>query len=284
MFRIIFFACAMMIGLPTVAQTDRSVTAQTQSLQTRLWRALELSDLLPIMRAEALSEAAAMQDALFERGGDNRWKQIVEEIHETGRLRQLFLDGIEDAVTEGRAELITEAVRFYESALGKQVISLEFSARKLFLDSEAESGAKAAFATAANSSRPRVAQISRLIDDAKLVDPNVAGGMNAAFAFAQGYNDGGGYQSPKTEAQLLSDAWAQEPLIRAETLGWMEAYLFTAYSPLSDAELDRYIAFASSPAGQALAEVLFAGFDSLFERTSYEMGLATAAQIQGHKL
>ncbi len=285
MLRMFFLAVGIAAGLPAMVHANRTVpTAEAQTLQARLWQVLHLDDLMPVIRNEALAEAVKMRDSLFQRGGDNRWKQIVAHIHETGRLEQLLRDGLQEAVADEHAALIEEALAFYETALGHRLIGLEISAREVILDMEAEADAKANYAHAATMELPRIAQIGQLIDKADLIGPNVAGGMNAALAFSRGFNEGGGYPMPMSEAQMLSDAWAHEPLLRARTLGWMEAYLFLAYSPLSDAELDRYIEFASSYAGRALADTLFGGFDKLFEWTSYEMGLAAAGQIQGRRL
>ncbi|RJE83106.1 DUF2059 domain-containing protein [Paracoccus onubensis] len=285
MLRMIFLAVGIAAGLPAMVHANRSApVAEVQTLQARLWQVLQLGDLMPIIRKEALTEAVKMQDSLFQRGGDNRWEQIVAQIHETGRLEQLLRDGLQEAVADEQAALIEEALAFYETSLGQRLIGLETSAREVILDMEAEADAKANYAHAAGMELPRIAQIKRLIDKADLIAPNVAGGMNAALAFSRGFNEGGGYPMPMSEAQMLSDAWAHEASLRAETLDWMEAYLFLAYSPLSDAELDRYIEFAGSSAGQALADTLFGGFDKLFEWTSYEMGLAAAGQIQGRRL
>lgn len=285
MLRLICLVVGLAVGLPGLAQTTETPAAtEAQDLEERLWQVLRLGDLMPIMRDEALSEAEAMQGGLFERGGDGRWIDIVARIHETGRLEGLFRQGLQEAVTEESPALIDEALAFYETSLGQSLVGLETSARQVMLDKDAEAEAKARFAKAASHGVPRVEQIGRLIDEADLVGPNVAGGMNAALAFSRGFDEGGGYLTPMTDAQMLSDAWAQEPLIRAETLGWMEAYLFLAYSPLNEAELERYIEFSASPAGRTLAQVLFAGFDELFAQTSHDMGLAAAGQIEGRKL
>lgn len=285
MLRMIFLAVGIAVSLPGLAHAKRPVpVAEAQMLQARLWQMLKLGDLMPIIRSEALAEAADMQDSLFQRGGDHRWEQIVAGIHESWRLEQLLRNGLQEAVSDEQVLLIEEAVAFYETSFGQRLVDLEISTRGVLLDTDAEFAARESYAHAASADLPRIAQIDRLIAEADLIGPNVAGGMNAALAFARGFNEGGGYPAPRSEAQMLSDAWEREPMLRAETLRWMEVYLFTAYSPLSDAELDRYIDFARSSAGQALTDTLFGGFDKLFEWTSYEMGLAAAAQIQGHRL
>lgn len=285
MLRFICLVVGIAVGTPGLAQTtEPPPVSRQQDLEERLWQVLRLDEMMPIMRDEALAEAESMQVGLFERGGDGRWIDIVSRIHKTERLERLFRQGLQKAVSAESPAAIEKALAFYQTALGKSLIGLETSARQVMLDDVAEAEAKARFAKAASHNTPRVEQITRLIEDADLVGPNVAGGMNAALAFSRGFDEGGGYLTPMTEAQMLADAWAQEPLIRAETLGWMEAYLFLAYSPLSEAELERYIVFSASSEGQTISRVLFAGFDRLFAQTSRDMGLAAAGQIEGRKL
>lgn len=257
--------------------------AAADTVQTRLWEVLEMASLMPILRDEALIEAEVMQDEMFD-GASTGWLDTVRQIHEPARLEDLFLGGVDKALATQASGDLGPALDFYQTDLGRRLIGLESSARQAMLEPDTEAAARAEFAEAASREDPRVEQIARLIDEGDLIGPNVAGGLNAAVAFSKGFAEGGGFDMPLTEDQMLADAWAQEPSIRAETLGWMEAYLMLAYSPLNDAELERYIRFAGSDEGQALSAALFAGFDAMFLQTSWELGLAAAAQMQGRSL
>lgn len=250
----------------------------------QLWDTLQLGALMPILRDEALAEANVMQDSLFQRGGTGNWLGEVARIHDPARLEGVFRAGLRTALMQMDKAQVAAALDFYRQPTGQRLISLESSARVALLDPDTEALARETFAEAASQGAPRVARIGRLIDAADLVGPNVAGGLNAAIAFSQGFSQGGGFDMPLTEEQMLADAWGQAAMIEAETLQWMEAYLTLAYSPLSDAELEGYIGFARSPQGRALSAVLFAGFDALFRQTSYELGLAAAGQLQGREL
>lgn len=274
---------AQSVAVPDAAEDAASITAK-EDLEDRVWHSLRLGDLMPILRDEALDQAVLMEEVMFEKGGDGGWLQQVERIHTPDRMEAMFRTGLDSAMSDAPADEIGAALDFYEGGLGQQILSLETSARQVMIDDTAELAARDAFARADLREAPRVGQIDRLIEAADLVGPNVAGGLNAALAFSRGFEQGGGYQVPMTEAQMLEDTWAQEPEIREETLGWMKAYLFLAYSPLSDAELERYITFAASPEGQALSKVMFAGFDALFVQTSREMGQAAALQLKGREL
>ena len=76
----------------------------------------------------------------------------------------------------------------------------------------------------------------------------------------------------------------QRDQIEAEATVWLQGFLMLAYGPLSDAELADYAQHAASAEGQALSQLLFAGFDRVFGQTSYDMGMAAALRGQGQQL
>lgn len=286
MLRILLVVFGLIFAHPGLAQESGSshMSRDANSIEKQVWDTLLLSELLPTIRDEALTEARTMQQTMFERGGDGRWLDIVGKMHQPKRLEATLRQSLEKELRQVPQPLIDEALAFYEQDLGRRMIALENKARRDMLDAEVEEDALAVFAAAASHQESRVKQIERLIDSADLIEQNVAGGLNAALAFSMGFADGDGYQSAMTEAQILDEAWKQEPLIRAQALGWLEAFLYRAYAPLSDKELEEYIEFAGSASGQALGQVLFASFDRLFAQTSYEMGIAAAQQLQGRAL
>lgn len=258
--------------------------AQPRADSQRLWQVLQLDALMQLMAAEALAEAETMEQGSFPRGGDGLWLDVVAEIHDPATLESLFREGVSGAVEAVDPQELDQALDFYATALGQRVIGLELSAREVVLDPAAEEDAESDFAFAQASDHPRVDQIQRFIESGDLLDLNVAGAMNAALAFSFGYEEAGGYQMPMSEQQLLADVWGQEAQIREDVESWMLSYLFLAYSPLSDADLEAYIRFQASDAGHALSRVLSAGFDRLFTETSHNMGFAFATQMRGREL
>ena len=258
--------------------------AQGPDLTARLWQVMDMDDLMPILRDEAVAEADDMQDALFQRGGIGGWRRNVQTIHQPDRLADLFRKGMDSALPQMDQNRVAGGLTFYETPLGQRMLELESLARVAIMDDDAEKAARVAFAVEEDRHSHRAAQIGRLIDAADLIGPNVAGGMNATIAFSQGFDHAGGYDMPMAEAEMLGDAWQQEAQLAVDTEDWLEGYLLLAYAPLSDEELDTYIDFAASPEGQALSGLLFAGFDAVFRQTSYELGAAAAAQLSGREL
>ncbi|MBU3029778.1 DUF2059 domain-containing protein [Paracoccus marinaquae] len=290
MFRTLCLAAAVVLTQSAAAQEPAGPgippagVVPAHEVASRIWAALDMQALMPILRDEALAEAEAMQENLPESGADRGWLEAVAQIHEPERLAELFRAGIADRLSLYPDQRLDGALAFYEAEFGQRLVGLETSARRAMLDPDAEALAREAFSTAASHQEARVEQIGRLIEVADLIGPNVAGGLNAAVAFSRGFAEGGGFDMPLSEEQMLADAWSQEPEIHSETLGWMEAYLMLAYSPLSDAELERYIGFAASPEGHGLAALLFSGFDRLFQQTSRDLGLAAAGLMRGRDL
>ncbi len=284
-------AIALVLVFPALAQARPVTIIQSEShggpaapLTERLWNTMDLESLMPILRDEAVAEAEDMQADLFKRGGTGGWLDQVARIHDPDRLESLFREGLEAARENADRGRIEDALTFYRSDLGRRLVGLENSARRTMLDADAEAAAREALSAAAARDDPRVARIRRLIDEAQLIGPNVAGGMNAAMAFSEGFAEGEGFDMPMNAERMLWDTWRQEEEIRAQTTEWMESYLLLAYSPLSDADLDRYIVFAGSAGGKALSGLMFAGFDAVFRKTSYELGLAAAGQMRGRQL
>lgn len=283
MLRFLCLCLLMALAGPAVAQ-PRMPAQQYQQVAQGIWEVMRLDSLAPILRDEAVAEGREMAATMFPRGGTGRWLDRVRAIHDPGRVRSLFLTGMADAMPAAQADKVRKGLPFYRTVFGQRMLVLESSARLAMLDADVETAARDAFARALRQRDPRAARIVRLIQAADLIEPNVAGGLNAAIAFSTGFQEGGGFSMPLSEGQIVQDAWAQEARLRADTEAWIGAYLFLAYAVLGDAELDRYIAYAGSPEGRALSQLMYAGFDAVVTRTSYDMGRAAAAEMQGRKL
>ena len=117
-----------------------------------------------------------------------------------------------------------------------------------------------------------------------LVETNVAGALNTNLAFYYGLLDGGAFGGALTEDQILADVWSQEQEIRENTSEWIYSFLFMAYQPLEDEDLEAYIAFSETEAGEDLNRAMFASFDRLFEGISRSLGRAAANEMTAEEL
>jgi hypothetical protein len=96
--------------------------------------------------------------------------------------------------------------------------------------------------------------------------------------------DGGAFPAEMTESDILSDVWAQEPEIRANTEEWIYSFLIMAYDPVAPEDIEAYIAFSETDAGRAANRAIFAAFDGMFEDISLALGRAAARYMATQEL
>lgn len=269
---VVFALCAAPFG---------ARSAGAEPADAALAEALALPELFSIMREEGIAYGDALAEDLFGGAGNARWRAEVSAIYDVGRMYPAFLDTLgselEGADTGAMVDYLT-------SAEGARVVGLEIAARRAFLDDSVREAAEAEVEGLRAEDAPRLARIEAFITSADLLESNVANALNGSLAFYHGLAEGGAMPESLTEEEILGQVWAQEPDIRAETETWLYSYLATSYAPLDDAELDRYIAFYDTRAGQDLNRALFAAFDRVFTGVSRELGVAAARQLGGQDL
>ncbi|MFA8443212.1 hypothetical protein [Yoonia sp.] len=155
-------------------------------------------------------------------------------------------------------------------------MGLELSARRAYLDEAVEMASKENAAIAMMDETPRFLMVQEFVDVNDLIEANVVGSLNSSYAFYTGLIDGGAMPAGVTGETALQDVWAQEPEVRKDTTEWVYSFLLMAYQPLSDAEMEAYIEFSRTDAGQDMTDALFAAFDGMFEDISRGLGLASA--------
>ncbi|MEE4118266.1 MAG: DUF2059 domain-containing protein [Paracoccaceae bacterium] len=274
---------------PLAAQTQQQPQDRGQERSTAatieevapLAEALGIDELMPIMRDEGLDYGADLARDMFPGRGGDRWTAQVGRIYDTERMRREMERGMAARLEPGTIDAL---LQFFESDLGRRIVGLELSARRALLDPGVEEASEEAAAELEASGDPRFELLQSFVEANELVEMNVVGALNSNWAFYQGLDAGGAFDGQLTEEQMLADVWAQEEQIRAETRGWVYAYLGMAYQPLSDDELAAYTAMSETPEGEALNAALFAAFDEMFTRISRELGLAAATFMAGEDI
>ncbi len=273
--------------IPAAQETkpaEQTSSEQSTNQADDLVAALCLEGLMQVISDEAIDVGDETARTMFPDEAASGWQGEIARINRPERLLALFHDALMRALAQEDPALIDAALRYFDSDFGRKVVALELSARRAMLDKDVESSAYAAYSAAAGRNDRRVGVIADMIAAADLLESNVAGALNGVLAFSRGFEVAGGYGEPMTESELIADVWAQEPQLRAETEGWLNAYLMLAYGPLTDAELRDYIAFSTRPEGKALSRALFSAFDEMFAITAYETGLRAAGKIMGQEL
>lgn len=256
-------------------------TAQDNPEFDTLYEALQMRDLLEIMREEGLTYGDEIQGEMFPERGADRWTALVAQIYSTDRMNDIMRTGLQEAL-EGTN--LAPLVAYYSGGSGARVTDLEVSARRALLAPSTEEASLERLQHLRDAADPRLDLVGRFIEANDLVDLNLSGALNSNYEFYIGLTDGGAFPFEMTEDQILTDVWSQEPEIRAETEDWLYSYLLMAYKPLSDAELTDYIDMSETAEGQALNRALFAAFDVLYRRISRDLGAAAAQMIAGEDI
>jgi hypothetical protein len=270
-------------GLPLSAQTNLTPSVEPIASDIAvLDEALRLADLFEVLREEGVAHGATLAEDLFPSGGGAGWASAQERIYDAEAQHARFVAVLGRELADDPA--LPEILSFFGSELGTRVIGLEIDARRAFIDDAIEDSARVAADRRRVGRDPRFGQLERFIAAGNLLEMNVAGALTGNLAFVTGMNDSGVYGGSMPQEQLLEDVWAQEAQVRDDTESWLQSYLGLAYQPLSEAELDRYIAFWESEAGQRLNAALFLAFDEVFRKVSYDLGYAAGLAMQGNDI
>ncbi|MDH2326237.1 DUF2059 domain-containing protein [Cereibacter sp. SYSU M97828] len=272
MLRAFFTALVLAVPIPAMAQE----TARALS------DAMMIPEIVAVMREEGLESGAMIQDELMGGRGGDRWPQMLERIYDVDRARQEFDEAFAKEL-EGQDALASEMLAFMTTEPGRDIVRLEIEARRALIDDAAEDAAKLRVQEMTEQSDPRLDVLRQFAEVNQLVEMNVAGALNTNLAFYEGLAKSGALPG-LTQEQMLDDVRAQEPTIRAETEDWLYPYLALAYGPLPDTDLDSYLAFSESEAGQRLNGAVFAAFDQVFARISRDVGEAAGMFMQGEDI
>lgn len=275
-------AALLALSVPLAAETA-SEPASAEASVSRLGEVMQLDALFQVLREEGLAHADQIEADMFPSGGGGDWHEAVSRIYDVGRLHKGFTEALEAALAKD-PEAVAGIIAFYDTDLGQRILGLEVEARRAFLDTAAEEAAQVAADDAAAARDPKVALIRRMIEASDLLEMNVAGALSGNLAFMTGMASTGAYGTAMPQDQILSDVWAQEDQIRADTSTWLYSYLGLAYHPLTEAELKTYVEFWESPAGQRLNAALFTAFDVVFRDISTELGRAAGRAMQGRDI
>lgn len=248
-----------------------------------LAEALHLSDLFRVMADEGRDYGADLEAELFPQAGGTRWAETVAAIHAPERIEALVMAQLATELARD-PDAVARMTTFFTTTPGARIAKLEIAAREAYLDEATKEAAEAAFMDMLAASEPRLETIRRLAEVNDLIEQNVAGALNANLAFYRGMVAGGAVQQTLPDSEMMADLWSQEAQIRKDTTDWLMPYMALAYRPLSDADLDAYIAFSETADGQLLNQALFAAFNRMFNAVSRDLGVAAAKMLQGQDI
>lgn len=267
-------------------QTEAPVLVQAETgdaAVVALSATMRIGEIIDIMREEGLAYGQTLEAEMFPGGGGPRWQGIVGMIYDGDKMRARFDAAFVRELGDAPAE-VGQIAAFFGAEPGARFLTLELEARRALLDETVEDAAKLAWEDMVAAGDPRVDLLRRFAETNDLIESNVMGALNANLAFYRGMAEAGAFGDDMTEDQMLADVWGQEADVRAETEDWLFPFLALAYQPLTDEELDTYIVFSETPAGQRMNAALFAAFDEVFTAISQDLGRAVAIQLQGQDI
>jgi len=238
-----------------------------------LFDALGMPQIIEIMREEGLSYGDTLAVDMLPGGPSEEWNMAVSAIYDA-QVMQTEVRGAFGGAIEGAD--IDALLSFFTSEQGERIVGLEVSARLALLDDAIEEASRENAVLAMADKTPRYRMIQEFVAANDLVEANVVGSLNSSYAFYIGLIDGGAMPTGITPDIALQDVWAQEPQVRSDTIEWLYSFLLMAYQPLSNAELEAYIAFSQTDAGQDLTNALFLAFNGMFDDISRALGLASS--------
>lgn len=266
------FALSIVAG-PLLAQDSTDVEALFDSLQ--------MEQITEIMQSEGIAYGRTIAGDMFPDRDGAEWAATVAGIYDIEMMQAKVRTDFETAL--GDAD-IAPLLAFFQTEQGRMFVELEVSARRAMLDDAVKTASEDAAAIAMKDRGPRFQLLAEFIESSDLVEPNVVGALNSNFAFYMGLMDGGAFDGALTQDQILTDVWAQEADIRANTTDWLYSFLLMAYAPMSDTDIHSYIAFSKSPSGEVLNRVLFSSYDEMFDQISYNLGQSAAKMMAAKEL
>lgn len=283
-------ALTLLLGaaLP-VAMTGPALTQSTAPSAGAEERLAALSEIfridpmLEVLKAEGLDYGADLDADLLDGLGGPVWLAKVGAVYDMARMRATY-DRVMLAELGGNTEALAGMEAFFATDLGGKVMDLELEARRALMDDTVEAAAELAYEELQREGGARMAALTdfALIND--LVESNVMGALNANLGLYMGLDAEGAFDGEMTEEQMLAEVWGAEADVRAETEAWLFPFLNLAYQPLTVEELQEYVEFSRSTAGQQMNAAMFMAFDAVFSEISYDLGRALGREMQGQSL
>ncbi|MGR3436478.1 MAG: hypothetical protein ACU0CO_16590 [Shimia sp.] len=255
--------------------------APVQADIARLSQAIGLPEVVAIMADEGRAGAGGMVEESFGGRGAATWPGIVAGIYDAEAMRARVEDEMDGLIGAPAREA---AIAFFEGEVGRRIVRMEIAARAAIADPEIEAVAEDIAAEARSADAPVAAQVAEFVEVNDLLDQNVEGGLRSSFEFTKGLVDGGALPPSTTDETIMADVWAGLGQKREETATWLGAYLTMLFSSLEADDVDAYIAFSRTDAGQELNAAIMGGFDVLFADMSRRLGTEAATFLTAQDL
>ncbi len=265
-----FFGAALSATLLLTSPALADRAAQLEALM----QALKIHETIEVMQEEGAVYGSELARDMIPDVDPALWSGVLEHIYDGDKMFEVLSTGFETALDGKDLEAILD---YYQRPEVAELVTLELSARRAFLDAETEAYAMEQYQVQATEGTQLVKHVDTLMNDSDLVELNVMGALNSDLKFYNGLNEGGAFDL--SEEEILSDVWAGEEELRISSQEWLQSFLLMAYQPVEPETMEGYIAFWQTEPGRDLNRAIFVAFDEMYEDLSYLLGLAIAEQM-----
>lgn len=245
----------------------------------QLYTALNLQEIVLIMRQEGLEEAEATKEIYLKNIRKDSFNSAIDALYSEAFMETQLRSGLKTALSEDDAEI---ALAFYQTQLGALASKLETSARAAISNDAVEEMAVSVANDALQAGNKRAKLLKNAVTDMELTEYNLSGAFSARFAFLSGLAEA--EELGITQDQIINLIAQDREALRDEIDQWVLGFVFMTYRPLSDEELSQYLAFLLSTPGKALNRALFEAFNELSTQNAGQLGKLLAAAIQAREL
>lgn len=260
------------------ASSVAAFASENETLVERYFEALAMQEVFEILKDEGVEAGIEMADNDEAITVSPAWTARLASIYSARKMEDAFRAAMLDS---SDLQASTEAVEFFESELGQNIVRIELDARTALNNESLEEVVRGRVIKMRDEDPARIGLYDDFIEANELIESNVMGALNSNLAFYRGMATNDSYSDTLTENFMISTVWGQEPEIRQEMEDWTINFSVLAYGSLSEDEMQAYVDLSNTQAGQKLNAALFAGFDAIFEMQSFELGRAMAEFMIG---
>ncbi len=161
-------------------------------------------------------------------------------------------------------------LEWLSSDLGVRLTRIEEASGELEASMAAEREAPAHFTSVP---QPRINKVKRMVAAIRMGEATAAMVINMTTAIGFGMAMANAAEDPAAVAQLIRDRMepGRERMVEAFNTRAVQSFAYV-YRDVTDADLERYVAFSESPAGRRYHEASVKGMDNVLARAGIQMG------------
>ncbi len=244
-----------------------SAASSETLIHEKLYAALQLNKIVTILHDEGIADGLKTGVVYLGKDYDEKaFRAALDGVYSLESMESELKSGIAESLT---LETATHVLDFFNGDLGRQIATLETSARTVISDAAVERIVIDVAKSAKTENPKRYNLLEKNIIEMGFVELNMTGAFSAQFAFLSELSKLENVTI--THDEILAMLRQSEAEMREEIKDWLMGFSYLAYQPLSDDELGTYLGFLTSSSGKELNSILFNTFNALALQTSQEL-------------